>query len=290
MSISCDANESACDIGIPSPTLTKAESIHSWIQDLPSPTRLVTTNRKRSNIHTEPSRIRQRLYLQELSNKMPPQKPRRKPKEQARKPGESSQKPGTAWRAGDDRATLDENNQGGEDLQAISETPTPKPKVKPKQSARNSAQSPMKPAAARKARGDFAVHDEQEEEGEEESPQLFPMLSLTNRPALQPPSDEIARSRSDTTIRTSEPHSNRSQSPTKMAEMQNLPKGINTEVLVDLEEIGDQHPLSSVLPLLEDLQRFSRGIGVLDSTAQVSTCVRPMEAPTNYAYSQTLLK
>lgn len=94
----------------------------------------------------------------------------------------------------------------------------------------------------------------------DENAERISELENTPRPAysLPPPS--------------SSSKTNRSTSPVKMAEMENLPVPLHTETLVDLGAIDDEHhALHGACALLKDLKKLSHGIGVLDSTKKVTS-------------------
>ena len=65
--------------------------------------------------------------------------------------------------------------------------------------------------------------------------------------------------------------SDRSRSPTKMAELLNLPDPMHSKVLQDLQDVDEEHPLFRVRNLLTKLRAVSSGIGILDRSTKVES-------------------
>lgn len=73
------------------------------------------------------------------------------------------------------------------------------------------------------------------------------------------------------TSSTASASSDRSRSPTKMAELLNLPDPMHSKVLQDLQDVDEEHPLFRVRNLLTKLRAVSSGIGILDRSTKVES-------------------
>ena len=189
------------------------DTIQSWIEGLPSPGSNVDLLRRQGIGRIQPSKVRQRRPLTELSNNMAPKTPRHK---------------------------------GG--------------KVKGGKGTDHQV-SPEKLPTTKRVQGDSASHDET---GGDSDIQETPTRQSLRHPF---PSEVLPQPTASTNTRPD--YGDRPQSPTKMAEMRNLLDPFETEVLTGLAVIDESHTLYAILPLLEDLMQFSRGIGVLDSSTEV---------------------
>ena len=122
--------------------------------------------------------------------------------------------------------------------------------------------------------GSFEIFDENEGmvQGDEATPRPKRQRITADGVYSLPPSSATSASEASN-------KSERSRSPTKMAELHNLVDPLHFEVLPDLGQIQSLHPLYKRVDLFRSLRRFSQGLDVLDSNTKVHSRLSFHAAP-----------